>query len=283
MRKFSLKIIFLTIVNHVNSLNPGSYGTGAQGADARAGYKAAYARAREMREQQIAQKVAQGDQGVTEAILQQTYQERYTINVEPRSQSCFFIEDLQVGYGLSVHYTVLSTKNGNPLDISFQLKDSNHKMLFFQVRKKEDFVSNHTVNTAGDYEMCFNNRYSVMESKKIMWEIDIIGDEERIDTNKDDIQLAVNQTIEEYEEQAKMMRVGIVKVRTKVSKARSQQWWLSSKTPKDTERLISINQMIDFWSIAYSIMVVIVGVLQTVVVRRLFNIKPPSTNMKMRT
>ena len=27
-----------------------------------------------MREQQIAQKVAQGDQGVTEAILQQTYQ-----------------------------------------------------------------------------------------------------------------------------------------------------------------------------------------------------------------
>ena len=47
-----------------------------------------------------------------------------------------------------------------------------------------------------------NFRYSVMESKKIMWEIDIIGDEERIDTNKDDIQLAVNQTIEEYEEQA---------------------------------------------------------------------------------
>ena len=71
----------------------------------------------------------------------------------------------QVGYGLSVHYTVLSTKNGNPLDISFQLKDSNHKMLFFQVRKKEDFVSNHTVNTAGDYEMCFNNRF-VYKSQK---------------------------------------------------------------------------------------------------------------------
>ena len=46
-----------------------------------------------------------------------------------------------------------------------------------------------------------------MESKKIMWEIDIIGDEERIDTNKDDIQLAVNQTIEEYEEQAWMKRI----------------------------------------------------------------------------
>ena len=70
-----------------------------------------------------------------------------------------------MGYGLSVHYTVLSTKNGNPLDISFQLKDSNHKMLFFQVRKKEDFVSNHTVNTAGDYEMCFNNRFVYISQK----------------------------------------------------------------------------------------------------------------------
>ena len=58
-----------------------------------------------------------------------------------------------------------------------------------------------------DIDLDYIFRYSVMESKKIMWEIDIIGDEERIDTNKDDIQLAVNQTIEEYEEQAWMKRI----------------------------------------------------------------------------
>ena len=58
-----------------------------------------------------------------------------------------------------------------------------------------------------EIDLDFIFRYSVMESKKIMWEIDIIGDEERIDTNKDDIQLAVNQTIEEYEEQAWMKRI----------------------------------------------------------------------------
>ena len=138
------------------------------------------------------------------------FQERYTITVEARSQSCFFIEDLEVGYGLSVHYTVLSTKNGNQMDISFQLKDTAGKMVVFQVRKKEDFVSNHTVSAAGDYELCFNNRYSLMESKKIMWELDIVGDEQRMEGDMVTME-SVNQTLEEYKEQARILRVGVVK------------------------------------------------------------------------
>ena len=45
-----------------------------------------------------------------------------------------------------------------------------------------------------------------------------------------------------------------------------------------------MNQMIDTWSMAYSLMVVVVGIMQTVFLRRLFNIKPVSSgNMKMRT
>ena len=96
-------------------------------------------------------------------------------------------------------------------------------------------------------------------------------------------QLSVNQTLEEYSQQAREMRIGIVKVRTRLSKARSSQWWLSSKTPKDTERLEAINQMIDTWSLAYSGLVILVSILQTIFVRRLFNIRPTSSNMKMRT
>ena len=202
--------------------------------------------------------------------------------MEPRSQSCFFIEDLEVGYVISIHYTVLSVKNGKQMDISFQLKDSTKKMVVFHVRKKEEVFNNHTVTTAGDYEMCFINRYSLLESKKIMWELDILGEEEEMDTNN--VYLAVNQTLEEYTEQARILRLGVVKIRTKMSKVRSQQWWLSSKATKGQERLVSMNQMIDTWSTAYSLMVIVVGIIQTFFVRRLFNIKPVSSgNMKMRT
>ena len=55
--------------------------------------------------------------------------------MEPRGQSCFFIEDLELGYGLSVHYTVLNTGSGGKKDISFQLKDPRGKMVAFHVRK----------------------------------------------------------------------------------------------------------------------------------------------------
>ena len=55
--------------------------------------------------------------------------------MEPRAQSCFFIEDLALGYGLSIHYTVLNTGSGGKKDISFQLKDPQGKMVAFHVRK----------------------------------------------------------------------------------------------------------------------------------------------------
>ena len=55
------------------------------------------------------------------------------------------------------------------------------------------------------------------------------------------------------------------------------------QTPKDTERLLSVNKMIDAWSTAYSVLVVIVGMAQVFLLRRMFNIKPPTANMKMRT
>ena len=162
----------------------------------------------------------------------------------------------------------------------------------------EDHFTNHTVTVGGDYEMCFINRYSLIESKKIMWEVDVTGEEEDMETN-DSPELRVNQTLEEYTQQARELRIAIVKVepvsslvsvtplvsqvRTRLSKARSQQWWLSSKTPKDTERLMAINQMIDTWSTAYSVLIIVVSILQAVFVRRLFNIKPTTYSMKMRT
>ena len=60
---------------------------------------------------------------------------------------------------------------------------------------------NHTVTANGDYELCFNNRYSAFTSKKVMWELDVVGDEEKLSTNEE-IVLAVNQTLEAYKEEA---------------------------------------------------------------------------------
>jgi hypothetical protein len=173
---------------------------------------------------------------------------------------------------------------------------------------------NHTVKTAGDYEVCFNNRHSMMDSKKLVWEFDIEGDEDVVQS-ADEVVLAINQTMEEYLFKADMVhylqnlilkmkylpqvRKSVMKVRTNLAKSKHSQWWLGAKVnfiqitivvknfsnfqiPKDIARLESIIQMIDTWSMAYSCLVVVVGILQLFVLKSFFVVTPTTTQFKMR-
>ena len=89
-----------------------------------------------------------------------------------------------------------------------------------------------------------------------------------------------------------------MKVRGNVAKSRHAQWWLGNKvrivliwpvlyyiifqTPKDTERLESIISMIDTWSMAYSCMLLVVGILQLSILKRFFVVTPITTQFKIR-
>ena len=84
---------------------------------------------REMREAAVGKDI----EGLEEEVMERTYQERYTVTVQPRGQSCFFLEDLEDGYVISIHYLVITTKGGEQMDISMNLKDSTGKMVVFQV------------------------------------------------------------------------------------------------------------------------------------------------------
>jgi len=233
--------------------------------------------------------VAQGAQfaaapAVEEEGGEQQYEERYTITIQPRSTSCFFIEDLQAGYVLSIHYLVLSTKGGTQMDIGMTLKDPEKRMVkdAYKGRKTEFHFRDHKVEKTGDYELCFNNYFSVMEEKKVVWELDVVGDEEKFDTN-DEVQLAINQTLEEYLAEAQEVRKAVSRVRLRLSKMRQHQWWLQTKVPKDLARLESLLVMIDRWSLGYSCAVLLVGILQVFFLRRLFKQRPNIANMKVST
>ena len=64
-----------------------------------------------------------------------SYQERYMIHVQPKSESCFFLESLEEGFVLNIHYVVLNTKNGAQLDISMRLRDLDKRLITFQVER----------------------------------------------------------------------------------------------------------------------------------------------------
>ena len=78
------------------------------------------------------------------------------------------------------------------------------------------------------------------------------------------------------------MKKSIRKVRSALARSRHTAWWVGTKVAKDMERLGTITSMIDKWSMAYSMLVCMVGVVQVMVLRRLFTAKPGTTHLNMR-
>ena len=61
------------------------------------------------------------------------YQERYKMVIAPKSESCIFIEQLEVDWTLSISYVVTSSKNGAQMDITLRLRDPDKRMVTYQV------------------------------------------------------------------------------------------------------------------------------------------------------
>jgi len=211
-----------------------------------------------------------------------SYQERYTIFVQSKSESCFFLENLEVNYILNLHYMVISSKNGAQLDISTRLRDPEDKLVTFQARKKEGHYTDYLITKRGTYELCFNNKYSLFEPKKLMWELDVEGDEDR-DGSQESLESVINATMSEYLENAEIVLKTIKKVRISLSRARHTSWWVGTRSTKDIERLVTIASMIDRWSMCYMVLLVLVGIIQVTMLRRLFKEKPRTNRQNFRT
>ena len=54
-----------------------------------------------------------------------------------------------------------SGTSGQQLDISMYMRDPNNKHIKYDVRKTEGKMLGYQVSVAGDYQICFNNRYAL--------------------------------------------------------------------------------------------------------------------------
>ena len=154
-------------------------------------------------------------------------QERHKIIIPAKTESCFFISGLQETDLVTVNYLVISFSNGKQQDITFRLKDpATSRLISYQARKGHGNVTSHEVKQAGDLQFCFNNRHSLIESKKLVWEFRVLG-EEREEVEAETV-AGTNQT-EEYLEQAERVRRAVISVRGKVARSKHSQWWLGLK------------------------------------------------------
>jgi hypothetical protein len=54
-----------------------------------------------------------------------------------------------------------------------------------------------TIRLPRSYELCFNNKFSMYKSKKMMWEVGDLGDKDTLES-EEGVVLAVNQKLEDY-------------------------------------------------------------------------------------
>ena len=80
--------------------------------------------------------------------------------------------------------------------------------MVYSNRKVEDQLLGYEIQEQGDYEICFNNRYSMLEHKRIFWQFEIEG---AFDVAKAEEKL-LNATVEFYNEASNQVQKVVRKV-----------------------------------------------------------------------
>ena len=97
---------------------------------------------------------------------------------------------------------------GQQLDISTKIRAPSGKLVVYSNRKVEDQLLGYEIQEQGDYEICFNNRYSMLEHKRIFWQFEIEG---AFDVAKAEEKL-LNATMEFYNEASNQVQKVVRKV-----------------------------------------------------------------------
>ena len=169
--------------------------------------------------------------------------ERLKIIVAPKSESCFFISKLKENNILNVRYLVISYKDGKQQDITFRLLDPvTHRMVNYQARKGHGNFSSYAIKNEGEVQVCLNNRHSIVESKTVIWEYDLMGElaEEHFIDEASEEELSLNATLAEWKEQAEKVRRSVIKVRGNIARSKHTQWWLNQKVFRELYKLLRI-------------------------------------------
>lgn len=128
---------------------------------------------------------------------QDSYQRSYVINVANKAEDCYFIPEIRKSQVFNFHFVVVNAgRAGQQLDISTKIRSPSGKLVQYINRRVEDQLIGYRVQEEGDYEICFNNRYSMLETKRIFWQFEVEGafDEEKAKAK------LVNATVDVYNE-----------------------------------------------------------------------------------
>ena len=192
-----------------------------------------------------------------------------TVEVEPGREECYY-QFLDLGESLTLDYQVLDTSGEiASLDIDFNLSLPSGEPIVVQYRRESGHHSFPGGNyKVGDYKICFNNKFSVLSSKLVTFEVTVDKEEEEDRGGRTG--LGVGQDYQETADELDSILYTIRKLVLAASVDQTTMLVLHKKDRMLADRKIRrVNNM----SFVIVSLIIIGGLLQVFMIKRLFEVK----------
>lgn len=207
-----------------------------------------------------------------------------TMEVTAGADDCFFVNDMKIGQTLSVEYQVTSSSvatGKNDITVRVQAPPPALTPLYEGSLQTEGSW-NGEAEENGDYKVCFDNRASSWSDKIVWFEINVEDPEDDYDEDDDEYfdaddwdKMKENNedTMSLFEMKIEDIKTAIHDVRINVGKMRHFQFMRGGAMSKDVHQVEANLTRLNFWSLLYIFLMVVVGVTQVYTVRQLFENK----------
>lgn len=179
------------------------------------------------------------------------------VNVGPREKSCFYMEGIKDD-PLSLEYEVIG---GGNLDIDVECFAPDEKLLYQEWKKQDGQLYIANLEENGPYEVCFNNRMSVLEHKIVYFKWSMGPDIEDFLATAD--MKGLDPLYGEVEYVTLQLRAEFVGLSGKLQHARNEEY-------KHRNLAEHLNSRVQMWSIAITVGILLVSCFQVYFLRGFF-------------
>jgi len=187
----------------------------------------------------------------------------YTIIVSPGKRDCYY-ENFKADVSFELEYQVT---DGGDLDITFEIFDPAGKRVISDVRQ-EDGLHNLDSGKGGDFQFCFDNRFSRMASKTVFWEV-FLDDADYDDYDYKDYNLDPETDFEG--DTVTGLKKSLTSIKSNQGKTLQYQAMLRAFEAKDRSVMEHNYERVNFWSFVHLFAMVGTAVLQVCMLRSMFN------------
>lgn len=198
----------------------------------------------------------------------QSLDREITINVDPGREDCFF-QNIKEGDIIDLDFQVIDGGHGD-LDITFHLVDPTGRILIADYKKSEN-THRADASVSGDYKFCFDNTFSTYNSKTVFFELIVEGSDDSEWGSEENLDFEGINMDQLYELKVQDVQEIVNSVRNHLTKVRHLQDLIKSTEARDRNIAEENYFKVNTYSFLQLILMVVVGMIQVVMVRSLFD------------